>query len=229
MSLRASADGVRAVGATRTLGRDARQRGDVLRLTDSEPPRAHDADFERFRGHGVEASSLLPYRGTVDEYGISGGGREAEELFLRLTGATKVAVSSEGDALLDGHLVEIKQATKNTVNQVRAVKYLPLVVYHRPTRVWYVLPAHEVVRRIAAKARGQHTEIAFECATLNLAGLSEFRLNEARDLRERTIQAIAESSKFPRLKTEMDSVRAQAIELAQESRRRVEAILREPI
>lgn len=162
----------------------------------------------------------------MTEFGISGGGREAEDLFLRLTGASKVAVSSTGDALLDGHLVEIKQATKNTLNQVRAVKYLPLVVYFRPTATWYVIPAHEIVRRIALKARGQHSEIAFECATLNLASLSNFRVVDPTELRARTLQAIEESARYPELKAEMDYVREQAIRLATESRARVDAILR---
>lgn len=161
----------------------------------------------------------------MSEYGISGGGREAEDLFFRLTGASKVPVSSKGDALLEGHLIEIKQATKSTLNQVRAVKYLPLVVYYRPSGSWYVIPAHEVVRRVAAKPRGQHSEIAFECATLSLAALSQFQLDDEGDLRERTLIAIEESARFPELKAEMEYVREQASRLASESRSRVEAIL----
>lgn len=161
----------------------------------------------------------------MSDFGISGGGREAEDLFFRLPGASKVPVSSKGDALLDGHLIEIKQATKNTLNQVRAVKYLPLVVYFRPTERWYVIPAHEVVRRIAAKARGQHTEIAFECATLSLAALSQFILEDDGDLRARTLAAVEESARFPELKAEMEYVREQASRLASEVRSRVEAIL----
>lgn len=160
----------------------------------------------------------------MTEYGISGGGREAEERFLSLTGASKVAVSSKGDALLDGHLVEVKQATKNTLNQVRAVKYLPLVVYYRPADEWYVIPAHEVVRRIAAKSRGQHSEIAFECATLSLASLGEFKVDDPGELRAHTLMAVAASAEFPELRAEMDRVRAEAIRLATDARARVQAI-----
>ena len=54
--------------------------------------------------------------------GISGAGRKVERRFRELTGATPTEVS-KGDALLNGHLIEVKQASKNTINQVRAVKY----------------------------------------------------------------------------------------------------------
>ena len=161
----------------------------------------------------------------VSEYGISGGGREAEHLFQRLTGATPAVSASKGDAVLDGHLVEVKQASSNTLNQVRAVKFLPLVVYHRPSGSWYVIPAHEVVRRVAEKQRGQHTEIAFECATLSLATLTEFRLSDPDELRERTVAAAEESAQFVALKAEMKRVLEEAQQLALDSRSRVRGVL----
>ncbi len=62
-------------------------------------------------------------------YGISGGGRSAEAMFRELTGAEPSAEAAKGDATLEGYQVEVKRATSNTVNQVRAVKYIPVVVY----------------------------------------------------------------------------------------------------
>jgi hypothetical protein len=50
-----------------------------------------------------------------------------------------------GDALLDDHPIEVKRASANTLNQVRAVKYITLVAYHEPSDTWYVVPAHQVV------------------------------------------------------------------------------------
>ena len=63
-----------------------------------------------------------------------------------------------GDAELGGAFVEVKKATAATLNQVRAVKYIPLVAYHEPTDTWYVVPAHVIVCLVASKGRGQHTE-----------------------------------------------------------------------
>lgn len=60
--------------------------------------------------------------------------------------------------MLDGCPIEVKSATSNTLNQVRAVKYIPLVAYHVPTEAWFVVPAPDVVRLVSSKARGQHTE-----------------------------------------------------------------------
>jgi len=46
-----------------------------------------------------------------DQFGISGGGRSAEELFRQMTGAAPSARAAQDDALLDGHPVEVKLAT----------------------------------------------------------------------------------------------------------------------
>lgn len=71
-------------------------------------------------------------------FGISFGGLSAQNKFLAITGATK-SRASEGDAVLEGHLVEVKQANSNTLNQVRAVKYLPIVVLYVPEDAWFVI------------------------------------------------------------------------------------------
>ncbi len=76
-----------------------------------------------------------------DSFGISHGGRSAEDLFISLTGAQRVDKAALGDAVLEGRHVEVKHASSSTLNQVRAVKYIPLVVYHSPSTAWYVVPA----------------------------------------------------------------------------------------
>lgn len=113
---------------------------------------------------------------TEETYGISYGGREAEREYIDRTGALPAPAASIGDVLLEDYPVEIKRATSSTLNQVRAVKYIPVVAYSAPQRAWYVIPAHIVVAEISRKTRGQHSEIPFESATLSLARLRRYDL-----------------------------------------------------
>jgi hypothetical protein len=154
-------------------------------------------------------------------FGISGGGRSAEQLFRDLTGAEPASSASIGDALLEGYPVEIKRATANTLNQVRAVKYIPIVAYHEPSGSWYVIPAHVVVAQVSQKRRGQHTENPFESATLSLGNLAAFRLDEPDQLRARTLAAIESAAGFPALKSEMERVLEESKLLAETSVERV--------
>lgn len=148
--------------------------------------------------------------------GISFGGKSAEERYRELTGATRPPKAGSGDAELDGTYVEVKKATAATLNQVRAVKYIPLVAYHVPTKTWYVVPAHIVVCLVSSKGRGQHTENPFESATLNIFALGKYKVAEA-DLKKATLAAIAEAKKYPALKIAMQKVLASSKELAAKS------------
>lgn len=56
----------------------------------------------------------------------------------------------------------MKRATSVTLNQVRAVKYLPIAVHCARTDEWYIVPAHVVVAAVSQRRRGQHTENPFE-------------------------------------------------------------------
>ena len=154
---------------------------------------------------------------TEPKFGISAGGRSTEEKFRLLTGATKAARAALGDAVLDGHSIEVKRATSNTLNQVRAVKYITLVAFHEPTISWYVVPAHNVVIMVSNKSRGQHTENPFESATLSLGNLGKFRVPDENRLRHHVLAAIAESAKYPALRAEMHLVLSRSKELAVES------------
>ena len=158
-------------------------------------------------------------------FGISAGGRSAEEAFRALTGATSAPKASEGDALLQGHPVEVKRATSVTLNQVRAVKYIPLVVHFEPADEWYVVPAHVVVAAVSQKTRGQHTENPFESATLSLNNLHAYKVAEAGGLRDATLHAIHESERFPELREAMTEVLRESRELADGSLRRVRGLL----
>ena len=127
--------------------------------------------------------------------------------------------------MVDGSPVEVKKASKTTVNQVRAVKYIPLVVYYEPSGTWYVVPAHHVVRLVAPKARGQHNEIVFECSTLRVNQLGEFRVAKEADLLAATRFAIAAATKYPELKQEMERALREARKLARDTQARVQEIL----
>jgi hypothetical protein len=158
-------------------------------------------------------------------YGISGGGAEAELRFIALTGATPAMRAADGDAILEGNLVEVKAASSYTLNQVRATKYITLVVYEGRTEDWYVVPAHEVVRLVSRKQRGQHTENPFESATLSLNNLRAFRLDDPLRLREAVLAAVEESARYPRVHEEMKRVLSESRRLADESLTRVRAAL----
>jgi hypothetical protein len=158
--------------------------------------------------------------------GISGEGLSAEEAFRSITGATVAATASVGDAMLDGRPVEVKKASANTLNQVRAVKYLPLVAYHQPTQQWYVVPAHDVVRLVSGKSRGQHTENPFESATVSIAWLQDFSVGED-ELREAVLNALDSADEHPRIRDAMAAVLEQSRSLASESIDLVRTILRE--
>lgn len=161
----------------------------------------------------------------VENFGISRGGRSAEDAFIALTGAQRATTAAEGDAVLDGSPVEVKRATGNTLNQVRAVKYIPLAVYYVPADTWYVVPAHVVVAAVSQRRRGQHTENPFESATLSVKSLAAYEVTDVRDLRSRTLEAIAKSDEYPEIKELMDAILHESKDLAASSIDRARRLL----
>jgi hypothetical protein len=157
--------------------------------------------------------------------GISHGGDSAEERYRLATGATKSAKAGDGDAVLGGCNIEVKKATAATLNQVRAVKYIPLVALHEPTDTWYVVPAHIIVCLVSSKGRGQHTENPFESATLNIFALGKYKLASEKHLKQATLDAIAEAKKYLDLKKAMDNVLKESKELAARSIKDVKALI----
>lgn len=149
--------------------------------------------------------------------GISRGGVDAEAKFRRLTGAIDAERAALGDAVLDGHYIEVKQAASPTLNQVRAVKYITLVAFSVPDERWYVIPANEIVRQCATKKRGQHTENPFESATLSLDNLARYALADSAQMKQAVLDAIAEAQRYPVLKNLMDRVLNDSKALAEKS------------
>lgn len=148
-----------------------------------------------------------------------------EAAFREITGAGPAPRAALGDAVLDGCAIEVKSATANTLNQVRAVKYIPLVAYHHPSASWFVVPAHDVVRLVSSKRRGQHTENPFESATLSINSLQDFRVHRDSELEGAVRDAIRSAARFPRLQEAMSNVLRDSQDLAAQSVRDVRAIL----
>ena len=83
--------------------------------------------------------------------GISKTGNKAEDLFRSLTSSLKPTEAVLGDAVKNGIYAEVKKVSGDTLNQVRAVKYITLVAYDADLDNWYVVPACDVVALIAGK------------------------------------------------------------------------------
>lgn len=147
---------------------------------------------------------------------------EAE--FRRITGAKKPSHAKLGDAVIDGCNIEVKKASSNTLNQVRAVKFIPLVVKDTRSNQWYVVPAPDIIRLVAVKKRGQHTENPFESSTLSISALKEFQVRRS-DLLPKTRRAISKGKRHPELHAEMTRVLKESRALADKSRKRICAML----
>jgi hypothetical protein len=157
--------------------------------------------------------------------GISKSGNSTEAAFRKITGASKPGKASLGDAVLCGHAVEIKKASSNTINQVRAVKWIPLVVLDSNDGQWYVIPAPDVVILVSQKKRGQHTENPFESATLSVKKILGYR-TEKSELKSSVLRAVARAKRFPILRKSIEKVLSDSKELAANSRSEVAIALR---
>ena len=157
--------------------------------------------------------------------GISKSGKSAEESFRKITGASKSPKSSIGDAILCGYAIEVKKASSNTINQVRAVKWIPLVVRDDKHDEWYVIPAPDVVELVSLKKRGQHTENPFESATLSVANIERFRVEKS-ELKNCVLRAVARGKKFSVLRKATEKVLSDSKKLAKVSKSEVAIALK---
>ena len=159
-------------------------------------------------------------------------GDNAERIFRRLVKDSRLSPDPRrGDAqvLVDGewHFVEIKECHSNTINQVRAIKFIPLIIYSpENNRPWAVIPPHEVVNLVSAKSRGQHTEIPFESANLSLSQLPDnFRCDDE-DLEQKVLQAIRSGNDFAEVKETMMNPYSELVALNKRTKSRVAEIFR---
>jgi hypothetical protein len=156
-------------------------------------------------------------------------GDNAKNLFKRMV--TNVRRSNDfsiGDTEVNidsnWYHVEVKDCQSNTINQVRAIKYQTLVIYN--DGVWYVIPPQEVVRLVAQKSRGQHTEIPFECANLALNQIqSVYRCSDTQ-LAERVYAAIrmGQQQQFKEVKKVMEDLYSDLIKLKERTKSSITSI-----
>lgn len=162
---------------------------------------------------------------------IRNEGAPAEQAFLAIVAMARASDSAKrGDAIVsrDGidHYIEIKHTTSNTINQIRAVKFIPLVIYSPQEPLpWAVIPAHEVVRLVVEKERGQHTELALESANLSLSGISaSFRCGDA-GLSQAVHGAIGAASAYQELREVLTELLQNLSEMKEQFREKVRAAL----
>lgn len=162
-------------------------------------------------------------------------GRGAESEFLRLVPNSRASDNAKlGDVIVsvDGsqHYVEVKEchypAVKgDTINQVRAIKFITCVVQAPQQRCWYILSPDQLVRLAATKSRGQHTEIPFESMNFTLKSLSNEFHSKAPDaeLAIRVTEAIRRGAAAENLKDLMNSLLTEIVAVKQ---RYIEAVRR---
>lgn len=119
---------------------------------------------------------------------IRNEGKPAEQAFLRLVpGSRPSDIAKLGDVVvaLDcaEHYVEVKHCDSvgESINQVRAIKFIPCVIYAPRRNSWYILSPDQLVRLAATKSRGHHNEIPFECMNFTLGSLSDDFHSKATD------------------------------------------------
>jgi hypothetical protein len=78
---------------------------------------------------------------------------------------------------------------------------------------------------VSSKARGQHTENPFESATLNIFALGKYKIRSEKELKQATLDAIAEAKKYPDLKKAMQNVLQESKDLAARSIHDVQALI----
>ena len=160
--------------------------------------------------------------------GISRTGRAAERLFIELTGFQACVSPGKGDAAfeLDGvcHYIEVKKCSSNTINQVRPIKFIPLVVYDERDNSWYVIDPVELVAAAAARGRGQHTEVPFESMTLNISNWYSRKV-DAGKLRSAVEKAIHMGLMNAELARCMSELRDGLVTLSDEYKQRVLRLL----
>ena len=157
--------------------------------------------------------------------GITHEGTEAEELFMALTGAHPSRYRTRGDCVLEGHYVEVKKVGREgQLNQIRPVKYIPLVAWHEPTGRWYVIPPHVLVNYACRRPRGQHTENPFECVALPLRLFRSYEV-PASNVAEATLFGIAIAACHRNVQAAMRAVSEQVRTMAHDHRVGVQTAL----
>lgn len=141
--------------------------------------------------------------------------RKAKRRFCELTGAIPGDKGLLGDLMLDGHSVAVRVADGGNINQIRAVRYQPLVVLRNDR--WYVVAPDDVIEIVTRTAIGQHGWNPLENKSISSSAVSEYELLHEDQLRDRTLGAIAQGEKRPDLMRAMVTVSQSLSTLAAKS------------
>lgn len=139
---------------------------------------------------------------------IKNGGDEAVAGFIALTGGEEIpAHHKTGDASIGDPpiVVEIKEAGRGTANQVRADRYLVLVV--RSNGDWFVIPPNKVIEMLQDRA-SQHGGSPFANTTISVRQMKTGKISgailrykvSAEDLKQAIVAAADEGNRHTNLK-----------------------------
>ena len=107
---------------------------------------------------------------TSAKHGITKSGKKAENLLIEAIPDLKEnkGAAKEGDVIFESASLNLKffaEVKKNAWNQVRPMKYIPVIGYVEKTGEWYVVPA-DVLMEWSLDRKGQHTPNPFVCIGL---------------------------------------------------------------
>lgn len=162
--------------------------------------------------------------------GISKAGERAEARFFEITGAKKSADTSAGDAVLvvDGQpaFVEVKGTESGQINQIRPIKFIPLVVWDNREEQgsWHVWEPQAIVRMAIKSSRGHHNEIALESWQTALGKRKGIPDGELKSAVEGAIRS-ARSSKALELDAVLKELHGRLRDLASEYNNKVSQLL----
>lgn len=159
---------------------------------------------------------------------IRNEGEPAENAFLQVLGdkAKPSDNAKKGDRRFfhkgNWHYVEIKHCEMSTINQIRAIKCIPVVVFSpdKAPRRWAVLSPKAVTKLIIERQRGQHTEIPFECAALSRNNLPDEAWCADAELEQRLRSALDDPA-TGKLKSVMDELLVEIKALCEKYRARL--------
>ena len=155
--------------------------------------------------------------------GIKKRGRRAKTRFIELTGAVAGPSGIDRDLFLDDHRVAVRLASA-MVNQIRAVRYLPLAVWEEDADRWYVLSADQVIELVVGRA-GQHGSNPLENQKRALSRIKQFQIDSDQDLRNEMLAAIERAARWQTLRRAMVDAEEDARAVAAEIVGRIQRIL----
>lgn len=107
---------------------------------------------------------------TDTKYGITKSGKKTEALLVELVPKLRKneGAAKKGDVIFENTNLSLDffaEVKKNAWNQVRPMKYIPVIGHVEETGEWYVVPA-DILMEWSSTRMGQHTPNPFVCIGL---------------------------------------------------------------